>query len=215
MRFNTILFDLDGTLVNTLDDITDSVNAVMNSEAYALQTIEDIQSYIGEGYRVLMERVLPVETVDEEIDRCTGLFQDRYSANMIIKTQPYPEIRQLLEELKEMGIKIGVVSNKMDDATKDICRFFFGSSIDVAVGDNPERHKKPAPDNVFEAMKQLGSSIEKTLYVGDSDVDVQTAKNAGVFFVGVTWGYRSKEALIREGAQYTIDTPNELVSLLT
>lgn len=212
MKYDTIVFDLDGTLVNTLDDITDSVNAVMVSEGYPQRVLEDIRYFVGEGYRVLMSKALPAGTEQGEIDHCTALFRKTYYKNIANKTKPYEGIPSLLQKLKKIGVKIGVVSNKLDEATKEACRFYFGPLIDIAIGENPERKNKPAPDNVYEVLAQLGSSKENALYVGDSNVDVKTAKNAGVVCIGVTWGYRTKEILVQEGADYIIDNPSQLLN---
>lgn len=214
MNYDTILFDLDGTLLNTLDDLADSVNAVLEAEACALRTKDEIRDFIGDGVKMLMKRSLPKDRDEEEILRCLEQFREIYMKNMLNQTKPYEGILDLLKNLKHMGMKLGVVSNKPDEATKEMCRLFFEENIDVAIGDNHERKKKPAPDNVFEALKQLQSKQDKTLYVGDSNVDMQTAKNAGLACVGVTWGYRSREVLLSEGANYMIDEPNHLIGLI-
>lgn len=214
MKYTTIIFDLDGTLLDTLDDLADSVNSVMNSEGFPARTRDEVRSFVGEGYRLLIKRALPESTDDDEIDRCTEIFRTEYFKNIANKTKPYDGIEGLLNELRKMGIKIGVVSNKMDEAVKEACRFYFGNIIDAAVGDNPERNKKPAPDNVYEVLKQLNSDKQNTLFVGDSNIDVKTAKNAELVCVGVTWGFRSKEVLIKEGADYIIDKPCELLKYI-
>ncbi|NLY71910.1 MAG: HAD family hydrolase [Clostridiales bacterium] len=214
MKFDTVIFDLDGTLVDSLGDLVQSVNIVLRSRDYPLRTVEEVKRFIGDGYRLLMKRSLPAGTEDEEIDRCTRLFEENYFKDMIGNTKPYDGIIEILKELKKREIKIGVVSNKKDDATKEICRYFFAPYIDIAVGDNPKRNKKPAPDNVYEVMSKLKSSKDKTIYVGDSDIDVKTAKNAGLYCVAVSWGYRPKEVLIKENPDLIIDKPSEILSLL-
>ncbi|HVI40143.1 MAG TPA: HAD family hydrolase [Anaerovoracaceae bacterium] len=214
MKYDTVLFDLDGTLLDTLDDLTDSINAVMQKEGYQLRTKEEIREYIGDGVKMLMERSLPQGTPENEILRCLTMFREIYQKNMLHRTKPYEEIPSMLKRLKEMEMKVGVVSNKPDEATGEMCRMFFNRNVDAAVGDNQERKKKPEPDNVYEVLKQLGSNRDKTLYVGDSNVDVRTAKNAGLDCVGVTWGYRSRETLIEEGADHIIDEPNQLITLI-
>jgi len=214
MKFDTILFDLDGTLLNTLDDLADSVNMVMETEGYPLRTKDEIKAFIGDGVKLLMKRALPDHTDEEEVQRCLTLFREIYKKNMLNQTNPYPGIQELLNQLKNMNLKIGVISNKPDLATKELCGLFFQGKVDAAIGDNHERQKKPAPDNVFEAMKQLQSSREGSLYLGDSNVDMQTAKNAGLTCVGVTWGYRSREVLLAEGADFIIDKPDQLIGLI-
>lgn len=214
MNYDTVIFDLDGTLVNTLEDLTDSLNDLLAEEGYPKCSLDEVKNAIGEGYRILLEKSLPTGSLKEEIDRCTTLFETRYISNMINKTKPYEGILELLSALKHLGIKIGVVSNKMDGATKDICHHYFGSLIDIAVGDTPERRRKPAPDNVYEALAQLGSAKSSTIYVGDSNIDVHTARNADLEFVGVAWGFRTKEVLSEEGAKVIIEEPGQLIQLL-
>lgn len=210
MKYNTVLFDLDGTLIDTLEDLTDSVNLVMDQEGHPAKTIEDVKNGIGEGYRLLMEACLPAGTESSEIDRFTALFEATYMERMMNKTKPYKGIKDLLANLRIHGARIGVVTNKMDDAANLICRHYFGTLIDVAIGDTPERRKKPAPDNVIEALRQLGAKREQVLYVGDSDIDVRTAIDSGLDFIGVSWGYRSRERLQDVGAKIVVDHPADV-----
>lgn len=214
MKYNTLIFDLDGTLLNTLDDIADGVNIMLEREGYPPRTREDIREFIGNGARNLVKRAMPDDVTDEEVTRCLSVYRKIYLDNMFQKTGPYEGIDETLRKLKSLGVKIGVVSNKPHDATKEMCKFYFEGILDVAIGDNPERKKKPAPDNIFEALKLLGSDKAKTLYVGDSDVDMETAKNAGLDCAGVTWGYRSEETLTEHGADYIIDEPCQLIKLI-
>lgn len=214
MKYNTVLFDLDGTLLNTLDDLADSINAVMAREGYQQRTKEEVREFIGDGAKMLLTRSLPTGTSETEILRCLSTFRAIYAENIQNKTRPYEGIPALLKKLKEMGIKTGVVSNKPDEATKEVCRLYFQGDISVAVGDNIDRRKKPEPDNIYEAMKQLNAEKETTLYAGDSDTDILTAQNAGIDSVGVTWGYRSRDTLEKAGAGRIIDRPDQLISLL-
>lgn len=215
MKYSTVIFDLDGTLLNTLDDIVDSVNIMLEKEGYPPRTREDVREFIGNGARNLIRRALPEDVSEEEIARCLGIYKEIYLENMLRKTSPYEGIDETLKMLKKLGVKIGVVSNKPHDATKEMCRFYFPSILDVVIGDNPERKKKPAPDNIFEILKLLGSDKAETLYIGDSDVDMETAKNAGLDSAGVTWGYRSEETLTEHGADYIIEKPGQLIQLVT
>lgn len=214
MKYNTVLFDLDGTLLNTLEDLADSINAVMAREGYPQRTNEEVMTFIGDGAKLLLTRSLPPGASETEILRCLSLFRTIYAENIQNKTRPYEGIPALLKKLKEMGIKTGVVSNKPDEATKEVCRLYFQGIIGAAIGDNIDRKKKPEPDNIYEAMKQLGAEKEKTIYIGDSDTDILTAKNAGIDGVGVTWGYRSRETLEKAGAGQIIDTPDQLIALI-
>jgi len=214
MKYNTIIFDLDGTLLNTLDDIADSVNIMLEREGYPARTREDIREFIGNGAKNLDRKALPETASEEELTRCLAVYRKIYLDNMFQKTGPYEGIDKTLNELKTQGIKIGVVSNKPHDATREMCEFYFGGILDAVIGDNPERKKKPAPDNIFEILKLLGSDKAKTLYVGDSDVDMETAKNSGLDCAGVTWGYRSEETLTEHGADYIVSEPRELIRLI-
>lgn len=214
MRYDTVIFDLDGTLLNTLEDLADSVNMVLENEGYEPRTKEEIREFIGNGVKMLMERSLPPGTTEAEVLRCLSLFRTVYLKNMQNKTKPYDGIPAVLEKLKEMGVKIGVVSNKPHEATQEICKRYFHENIDAAIGDNPDRRNKPEPDNVYEALKQLGAEKDRTLYAGDSDVDMYTAQNAGLDSAGVTWGYRSLATLAEAGADYIIDEPDQLIDLI-
>ena len=214
MKYKTILFDLDGTLIDTLDDLHKSVNAIMQQEGYGLRTKEEIKSFVGDGAKMLIKRALPEAADESEIPRCLESFRRHYMKNMMNSTKPYEGIMELLTELKRLGMKIGVVSNKPDEATKELCRMFFADRVDIAVGDNRERMKKPAPDNVFEAMKQLDASRDQTIYIGDSDTDMITARNAGLISVGVTWGFRTREVLVAEKADFIVDKPEQILDVL-
>lgn len=214
MRYDTIIFDLDGTLIDTLDDLTDNLNYILREEGFPERTRSQVEAAVGEGYRVMLTKSLPSETTEQVITHCTNKFETRYAEHLIDRTKPYEGIPTLLLNLKEAGYKIGVVSNKMEKATKEICQIFFESLIDVAVGDTPQRRRKPAPDNVWEALRQLESKPFQALYIGDSNIDVHTAREAGLDFVGVTWGFRTREVLQKEGASRFIDTPEQLLKML-
>lgn len=213
MEINTVIFDLDGTILNTAEDLTDSLNSVLIREGYPARSIEETKSFTGEGYGVLLKRALPSGTDDEVVKQCEELFRNEYSLNLSNKTRPYEGILPLFKELKNRGIRIGVVSNKRDEATKEVCLRYFGGLVDAAIGDNKQRERKPSPDNLYEAIRQLGTETHRSVFVGDSDIDVKTAGNAGVRFIGVSWGYRSREVLIGEGADYIIDEPCQLLTL--
>ncbi|WMJ88337.1 HAD family hydrolase [Anaerocolumna sp. MB42-C2] len=211
MKYNTIIFDLDGTLLNTLEDLTDSVNYALGKFGYPLRSIDEIRRFVGNGVKVLINLAVPNGTSAEESDKCLELYRKHYSENLQNKTRPYDGISEMLKCLKEMGIKLAVVSNKYDTAVKALCNDYFREFIEVAIGESQGVAKKPAPDSVYAALKVLGSNKEETLYVGDSDVDVHTAHNAGIKCVGVTWGFRNRDILKAEGANYIIDKPEDLL----
>lgn len=214
MKYDTIIFDLDGTLLDTLDDLTDSINRMLGQKGYPLRTRDEIREYIGNGAKALVKKALPEGVPDSEVKECLKIYRGIYLENMYEKTRPYDGVDETLKKLKSLGISIGVVSNKPDEATVRMCRHYFGDTLDAVVGDSPERKKKPAPDNIYEAISRLGTDSGKILFVGDSDVDMETAHNAGLDCAGVAWGYRPRELLREHGADYIIETASELIALI-
>ncbi len=210
---NTFIFDLDGTLLNTINDLADSTNFALEKNGYKKRTVEEVRSFVGEGVRKLMVRALPKSVDDSVIDQCIKDFKEHYSKNMRNKTAPYEGIMELLKTLKDNNMKVGVVSNKFDRAVKELCKDYFGDLVDIAVGEREGIAKKPAPDSVFEALRILDAKKEYVLYIGDSDTDMETAKNAGVDSVGVTWGFRDKELLIETGAKYIAEKPLDILEI--
>ncbi len=214
MNYNTVIFDLDGTLLNTLEDLTDSVNYALNKFGYPMRTLEEIRQFAGNGVRVLMNMSVPQGTSPKDTAECLEIFRKHYSANMQNKTRPYDGIYDLLKILKEKGCKLAIVSNKYDSAVKTLCKDYYHEFIQVAIGESQGVAKKPAPDSVYTALAELKSSGEQAIYVGDSDVDVHTAHNTGLKCVGVTWGFRNRDILKAEGADFIIDKPEELLDYL-
>jgi phosphoglycolate phosphatase len=214
MKYNTIIFDLDGTLLNTLDDLCDSVNAVMQNHGFPIRSLEEVRRFIGNGVGRLMRLAVPEECTDEEVAIYLKEFKEHYELNMENKTRPFDGIMELLLDLNRFNYNMAIVSNKFDVAVKVLAKTYFGNLIPVAIGESANVRRKPAPDSVFTAIKELGAELEKTIYVGDSDIDVETAKNAGIPCIGVTWGFRSREVLRNAGADYLIDTPKELLTLI-
>ena len=209
-----VIFDLDGTLLDTLDDLAGSVNAALHLCGYPPRTRDEVRSFIGDGVRTLIRRSAPRDIPEAAYERCFALFQKHYLSHMTDQTRVFDGILPLLDDLRRRGVKIAVVSNKLQAGVVGLCSDFFGSRIDCAVGVTDESERKPAPVNVLRVMEQLGVSPDETLCVGDSEVDVQTAQNAGVRCVGVTWGYRTPEALKAAGAWRLINQPEELRALL-
>lgn len=214
MKYNTVIFDLDGTLLNTLDDLRDSLNDTLNKNGYSTKSTFDVKRFVGNGVRNLVRMSVPESCDEEEITRVLEEFKNNYKNNMQNKTRPYNGIMELLLDLNRFNYKIAIVSNKYDIAVKSLARTYFGNLIPVAIGESHEIKRKPAPDSIYTAILELGSDIESTVLVGDSETDVQTAKNAGIPCIGVTWGFRSREVLRNEGADYLIDTPKELLTLI-
>lgn len=213
-KITTIIWDLDGTLLNTLEDLTDSVNYMLSIHNYPQRSIEEIRSFVGNGLAKLTERALPDTVTPEEYNTCLSEFKAYYKMHMQDKTGPYEGILDVLKTLQTKGYHMAVVSNKADAAVKELIPIYFGDLLPVAIGDMEGREKKPAPDSVYEAMKQLGVTKEECIYIGDSDVDVNTAKNSGIPGIAVLWGFRTKEQLEAAGATMFAETPEDLIALL-
>lgn len=213
-NITTIIWDLDGTLLNTLEDLTDSVNHMLSIHNYPLRTIEEIRSFVGNGLAKLTEQALPDSVTEEEYEACLSEFKAYYKLHMQDKTAPYEGVLDVLKSLHDKGYHMAVVSNKADAAVKELIPIYFGDLLPIAIGDMDGREKKPAPDSVYEAMRQLGVTKEECIYIGDSDVDVNTARNAGIPGISVLWGFRTKEQLEAVGATTFAEKPDELIALL-
>ncbi|MBR2455392.1 MAG: HAD family hydrolase [Clostridia bacterium] len=211
---NTIVFDLDGTLLNTLEDLKDSVNFALERQGYPLRDLGEIRSFVGNGIRLLMERAVPENTPAETFEICFKDFCDYYKIHMEDKTAPYDGINDMLTNIKKAGFKTAIVTNKADFAAQDLCKRMFGENIDFVVGSSDDRPNKPAPDGVFYALEKLNSKIENTVFVGDADTDILTAKNANLPSIGVLWGFRDREVIEEAGAEYIVESVNDLEKLL-
>lgn len=209
-----VIFDLDGTLLNTLEDLADAVNHTMHVFGFQEHNLEQVRKMVGNGVGVLMKRALPENTEEQVYHQCLAEFKQYYAAHMQDKTKPYAGIEDMLSALKEKGIKMAIVSNKFDVAVKALNGQYFGTLIEVAIGESAKVKRKPAPDCVYAALEELSVSKSEALYVGDSDVDVETAHNAGMRCVGVTWGFRDYELLKKTGADDIIDIPEQLLSVI-
>lgn len=208
---DTVIFDLDGTLLNTLDDLTDSVNFALGKMGYPLHTADEVRLMVGNSVIYLIEKALPEGADKQTFDKTLSLFESHYQTNMRNKTVPYDGIINMLEAVKKQGYKTAVVSNKPDAFTKQLVNELFGEYISVAIGRSDSMPRKPAPDTVWYALDLLSSEKECAVYVGDSEVDVLTAKNAGLPCVGCLWGFRDKQTLEAAGAAYLISSPAELI----
>lgn len=213
---DTIIFDLDGTLLNTLEDLTDSVNYAMESFGFPVHTIEQIRSFVGNGAPTLIERSIPQGKENPSYDAVLAAFKEHYAAHCEDKTNPYEGIMGLLAQLKDHGYRMAVVSNKFDGAVKRLCEKYFGGYMEAAIGESADVKRKPAPDTVYRALRELSCDGSDAVYVGDSEVDIQTAKNASLPCVSVTWGFRTAGQLKAAGADESlmIRTPQELLPLL-
>ena len=199
-KYNTVVFDLDGTLHDTLADLTDSVNAVMRQYQIPEHTTDEVRRFVGNGIRKLIERAVPQGCANLQYEEIYHAFTEYYGAHCMEKTEPYPGIIALLDWLKKEGYQVAIVSNKADFAVKKLNQVYFGSLIRVAIGEREGIRKKPAPDTVFQALKELRADAAHAVYIGDSDVDVETARNSGMDGIAVSWGFRSREFLLEHGA---------------
>lgn len=213
-QYDTVIFDLDGTLLNTLDDLADGVNYALALNSLPCRTVAEVRRFVGDGVAMLIARAVPAGTAEDLEVKCRLDFQARYLDHMQDKTAPYPGVPELLDGLKSAGVKLAVASNKFEDAVKALCPVYFGDRFHVAVGASDRVAKKPAPDMVFGAMAALGADPGRTVYVGDSDVDVKTARDAGLPCISVTWGFRDRACLAERGASVFVDTAEELARLL-
>ena len=211
---DTIVFDLDGTLLNTLEDLKDSVNYALARQNFPLRSLTEIRSFVGNGIRLLMERAVPQEVVGTDIfEVCFKDFNDYYKVHMEDKTAPYDGIDDMLSNIKKAGFKTAIVTNKVDYAAQELCNRLF-PEINLVVGSVDNRPNKPAPDGVYYALEVLDSKLENTIFVGDADTDIITAKNAGLPSIGVLWGFRDREIIENEGAEYIVETVKDLEKLL-
>ena len=210
----TFIFDLDGTLLDTLTDLAASVNYALRSHSMPTHDRDAVQRFVGDGVRVLMERAVPDGASNPDFEAVLATFRRHYMEHSLDTTRPYEGIPELLAELRRRGCRTAVVSNKFYAATQELCRHFFASTIEVAIGEHEAQgiRKKPAPDTVLEALRQLGVGREGAVYVGDSDVDVATAKACGIPCVSVLWGFRDRHFLVEHGATRFVSTPAELLN---
>lgn len=212
--YQAVLFDLDGTLLNTLDDLTDAVNYVLAAQGWPLRTTEEIRCFVGNGIRKLIERAVPDEITEQELGFVFEEFKAYYSSHCSVKTVPYPGIPEVLTAFRNVGVALGVVSNKNEEAVETLVSKFFPGIFSSVVGQSLERAPKPAPDMLLYGVKQLGYLVESCLYVGDSEVDIITADRAGMDCASVAWGFRDKEQLCFLSPKYLFEKPGEMQLLL-
>ena len=214
MNYSTVIFDLDGTLLDTIEDLTDGVNYVMSHFGYKEYTTRQIKGFVGNGIKRLIKNAVPQGTSEEDFEAAYRMFREYYTKNCCNKTKPYDGIMELLKELSQKSCSMAIVSNKNDAAVVELNKIFFDMYIEIAVGQSETTRKKPAPDTVYKAMEELGVSKSGTLYVGDSEVDKMTADAAGIDCVLVSWGFRDRDKLEGLKPLKVIDTPSELLEVL-
>ncbi len=213
ITYNTYIFDLDGTLLDTLTDLAASTNYALRTHGMPEHTIDEVRRFVGNGVRKLMERAVPDGADNPLFDEAFATFRQHYMEHSLDTTRPYEGIPDMLAALKAKGCHLAVVSNKMMAATQELCRHFFPETIEVAIGENEAEgiRKKPAPDTVIAALRQLGVGEEGAVYVGDSDVDIDTARNSNLPCISVLWGFRDRDFLLQHGASTLISAPKELL----
>ena len=210
MNYDTYIFDLHGTLLDSLTDLAISCNYALRINNMPERTIDEVRCFVGNGVKKLMERAIPNGLQNPAFEKTYADFRQHYLVHNLDNTKPYPGIIPLLKRLHSEGKNIAVVSNKFYAATQDLVKHFFDEYITVAIGERENIRKKPAPDTVFEALRQLNASPAGAVYIGDSDVDVMTARNCNIPCISVLWGFRTKEFLIKNGATTFVTAPDEI-----
>lgn len=217
-RYTTIIFDCDGTILNTLDDLKDSMNHILEKHNYPTRSLSEIRSFVGNGLGKLVERSVLTGTnlsvPQEKLDTMLTELQAYYANHNNDKTAPYEGLYELLAQLKKEGYKMAVVSNKVQEGVTALNDQYFKEYFNVAIGETPDRKRKPEPDMVNAALKELNSTPEEAIYVGDSEVDLQTAKNSGLLPIAVTWGFRDEELPRELGAKYVAHTPRDVMEII-
>ncbi len=214
MAYKLAIFDLDGTILDTLEDLADAMNYALGEHGYPGRTIEEVRRFVGNGIRKLIERAVPAGLAKEEIDRVHETFSAYYQQHCADKTRPYEGVPPLLERLRAAGCLMAVVSNKADAAVQPLCRRYYNGLFDYAVGERTGIRRKPDPDSVQEVLRRLQVEAADAVYIGDSEVDIQTAKNAGLDSIIVTWGFRDRDYLESQGGRRFVDRPEEIEQII-
>lgn len=213
-KYQTVIFDMDGTLLNTLEDLTDATNYALRKMGMPERSLDEVRTFVGNGVQKLLERAVPGGLDNPQFEETFAEFKEYYSVHCNDKTGPYEGVLPLLRELKAEGYALAIVSNKLDAAVKDLAEGYFEGIVPVAIGEREGVAKKPAPDMVQIALKELGVSAETAVYVGDSEVDLMTAQNSGLPCITVLWGFRDEEFLRNQGAVNIARTPQEIKEFL-
>lgn len=214
MKYKAVIFDMDGTILNTLEDLKNATNYSLRQFEMPERSLEEVRMFVGNGIRKLVERAVPSGTSEEKIAQVLDVFLEYYEIHSADNTSPYPGILELVEKLKKSGIKTAVSTNKADVPAQELGREYFNGIFDLIVGQQDGLKVKPAPDSVNKILSILDIQKKDAIYIGDSDVDVQTAKNSGLDFIGVSWGFRGREFLEKNGAKNIVDNANEILDLV-
>ena len=213
-HYTAVVFDLDGTLLNTLTDLHASANIALAHYGMPPRTMDEVRTFLGNGYLYLISHCVPDGTPEEKTREVLAYFEKYYYSHSMDTTRPYDGIPEIVDALAKDGYKLAIVSNKGMAAVKELAAHFFNGAIEVAIGESADVRRKPAPDAALLGMHLLGAAKEETLYVGDSEVDIATAKNAGIDCLSVSWGFRTKTCLEENGATDIIDRPSEIADFL-
>lgn len=214
MKYELVIFDLDGTILDTLEDLKNSTNYALTKSFYEVRTMDEVRSFVGNGIGKLIERAVPENSSEEEVSKVLADFTEHYASHCADNTKPYDGIIEVITEIRNRGYKTAVVSNKADFAVQDLCNKYFPGLFDFVVGERENIKRKPAPDSVKEVLKELDVKRKKAIYVGDSEVDIMTAKNAHISGISVTWGFRERNMLQVWGAQLIVDKPVEILEYI-
>ncbi len=213
-KISTVIFDMDGTVLNTLEDLTDAVNHVFLQFDLPPRSMDEYRRFFGNGIGYAMRCAAPEGTPDSLFDEMIPVFRKYYDKHCLDKTRPYDGIHDLMKILKEKGYRMAIVSNKIDSAVKELNERFFSEYVSVAIGEKEGISRKPAADTVLAALSELGVSRDEAVYVGDSEVDLQTARNSGLPCIAVLWGFRDRDCLIENGATTFAITPKDVLTVL-
>lgn len=214
MKYKAVIFDMDGTILNTLEDLKNATNYTLRKFNMPERTLEEVRMFVGNGIRKLIERAVPAETTKEKIDELLKVFLEYYEIHSSDNTCAYPGIKNLVENLKKLGIKTAVSTNKADEPAQELGKKYFNGIFDLIVGQKDGLRTKPAPDSVNEILRILNIQKKDAVYIGDSDVDIQTAKNSDLDFIGVSWGFRGRKFLEQNGAKNIVDSADEILELV-
>lgn len=210
-----IIFDLDGTLLNTLDDLADATNWALRANNLPERTLSEVRQFVGNGVGLLIRRAVPEGTDEALFQQVFDHFKRRYVAHCQDKTCLYPGIAQLLAQLKAAGYRLAIVSNKLQAGVDELYQHYFKDTVEVAVGERPGIARKPAPDMVLAALDALGIPAAEAVYVGDSDVDLATARASHLPCISVLWGFRDRPFLLAHGATTLAQTPADILHIIT
>ena len=209
-----VIFDLDGTLLYTLEDLKDSVNHTLEKFGYETKSLEEVSKHVGNGVKHLVRMLLPENIDDDNFNTYYDYFKEYYSEHCCDKTYPYEGIMDTLKTLNHRGVKVGILSNKFQEAAEEVCEHYFKDLYDIVVGESETCKRKPAPDGINLICDKLGVANDEVLFFGDSEVDIKTAENAGVYCVSVLWGYRDREFLTENDAKVFITNPSEIIDII-